>query len=132
MKRAHWIILFEAMVIEGWLLLGTPPTKKWKVAEEKTTPSNADRRIGETHDTLRRFFAREGRFSRPFEGFCRILEEHGFGYDPRLAFPRFWGLWNGHRCFAAGMTTEEDHSFLMRHRRGKDCRGGLEQNAGRI
>lgn len=52
MKRAHWIILFEAMAIGGWLLLGTPPTKKWKVVEEKTTPSNADRRIGETHTIL--------------------------------------------------------------------------------
>ena len=62
--------------------------------------SNTDRALGKRHLTLKEFFEWEGRFSEPFEDFCRILEEHGFDYDPYLVFEAFGDLWHHHYCLA--------------------------------
>ena len=51
---------------------------------------------------LKEFFEWEGRFSKPFEDFYRILEEHGFDYDPYLISRAFGHLWHHHYCLANG------------------------------
>lgn len=60
----------------------------------------ADKDAGRRHMSLKKFFQWKGRFSKPFEDFCRILEEHGFDYDPYLVFEAFGDLWHHHYCLA--------------------------------
>ena len=62
----------------------------------------ADKDAGRIHMALKKFFQWEGRFSKPFEDFCRILEEHGFDYDPTIVFLAFSDLWNYHHRMANG------------------------------
>lgn len=62
----------------------------------------ADKDAGRRHMSLKEFFEWEGRFSKPFEDFCRILEEHGLDYDPYLIFEAFGDLWHHHYCLANG------------------------------
>ena len=62
----------------------------------------ADKDAGRRHMSLKEFFQWEGRFSKPFEDFYRILEEHGFDYDPYLVFEAFGDLWHHHYCLANG------------------------------
>ena len=64
--------------------------------------SNTGRAAGKRHLTLKEFFEWEGRFSKPFEDFYRILEEHGFDYDPTIVFLAFGDLWNYHHRMANG------------------------------
>ena len=70
--------------------------------------SNTDRAAGKRHLTLKEFFEWEGRFSKPFEDFCRILEEHGFDYDPTIVFLAFSDLWNYHHRMANGGKDEHN------------------------
>ena len=70
--------------------------------------SNTDRTAGKRHLTLKEFFEWEGRFSKPFEDFCRILEEHGFDYDPTIVFLAFSDLWNYHHRMANGGKDEHN------------------------
>ena len=60
----------------------------------------ADKDAGRIHMSLKKFFQWEERFSKPFEEFYRILEEHGFDYDPYLIFRAFGHLWHHHYCLA--------------------------------
>ena len=60
----------------------------------------ANKDAGRIHMALKKFFQWEGRFSKPFEDFYRILEEHGFDYDPYLVFEAFGDLCHHHYCLA--------------------------------
>ena len=67
-----------------------------------------DKDAGRRHMSLKKFFQWEGRFSKPFEDFCRILEGHGFDYDPTIVFLAFSDLWNYHHRMANGGKDEHN------------------------
>ncbi len=69
--------------------LSASTIEEWRSRKRSAT----DHFAADYHNTLARFFQDEMRFTPQFEECYRILNEHGRGHNPVLAWGIFWDLW---------------------------------------